>query len=401
MPKNVIKVLDKLVAAGYEAYLVGGSVRDIVLGKEPKDFDIATSAYPEQVKKLFRNCRLIGRRFRLAHIFFGREIIEVATFRAGASGKPHDAGNHILSSSGQIVRDNIYGTLAEDAARRDFTVNALYYDWRQDTIIDFHSGMEDIENKVIKLIGAPKIRYQEDPVRILRAVRFAAKLEFKIDQSAKMPIKLMSAMLQNVPAARLFEEFLKLFQHGFAARAFAELEKYGLLQNLLPQTHKALQANQDFKNFAAMALTDTDKRIAKQARTTPAYLIAVFLWAAVQKYTEDCSEQPAAACVHQAGKKALRIQKRTTAIPKRFAHMARDIWELQPRLTRTRGKSPFKVLQHPKFRAAYDFLLLRHRSGESGLEELTDWWTNFQFTSIKNRRLMAGFNNRKRANRPK
>jgi len=396
VPKNVIKILDKLVAGGFEAYLVGGSVRDILLGLEPKDFDIATSAHPPQVRKLFRNCRLIGRRFRLAHIYFGREIIEVATFRGSADGGQHDSDTHALSSSGQIMRDNIYGTLEQDAKRRDFTVNALYYNWHEDAVLDYHNGVPDIRQRHIKLIGAAEERYKEDPVRMLRAVRFAVKLDFTIEQETEARIFKMSNLLANIPPARLFEEFLKMFQYGFALAVFLELEKHGLLKYLFPQTSVALlEDNGNFRDFIMTALGDTDKRIAEHARTTPAYLIAVLLWAPVQKYMLECKDEPPSLCMHEAAQKALRLQRQSMSMPKRFAQMAKNIWEMQPRLKRTRGKSPFKVLEHPKFRVAYDFLLLRHRAGEPELERISKWWTEFQFAPIKKRRSLAGFSNKK------
>lgn len=394
VPKKVVGVLDKLVSAGFEAYLVGGSVRDILLGMEPKDFDIATSAHPEQVKKVFRNCRLIGRRFKLAHIFFGRDIIEVATFRASADDAEslkHDADTHSLSSSGQIMRDNIYGNLEQDALRRDLSVNSLYYDWQQDCVIDYHDGMQDIKDKIIRIIGEPSKRYQEDPVRILRAVRFTVKLGFVIEASSENSIYTMSKLLGNIPEARLFEEFLKMFQYGFASEIFVALEKYDLLKFLFSQTTEALAEDRgEFRKLVVTALADTDQRVANHERTTPAYLLAVLLWGAVRKYVRQC-DKPLMICMHQASKKTLMLQRKNTSIPKRFALMAQNMWELQPRLSKIKGKAPFKVLENPKFRAAYDFLLLRHRAGEPDLKDLSEWWTKFQHASVSQRRKMAGF----------
>jgi poly(A) polymerase len=374
MSEHALKVLYRLKKARYAGYLVGGGVRDLLLGLHPKDFDVATDATPEQVRKLFGNCRLIGRRFRLAHVHFGREIIEVATFRAS-----HDqAGGEGVTQNGMIVRDNVYGTLEDDAWRRDFTINALYYNIYDFSIVDYTGGLKDIENKTIRIIGDANERLQEDPVRMLRAVRFAAKLNFKIESSLSASIKENIHLLDEVPTARLFEEVLKLFLHGHALASYELLKEYDLLKHLFSQTADSLDEQGD--RFVTQALINTDLRIKQKKPIAPAFLYAALLWPAVrQQMLELKHEDLSLLEVYQiAGQTILEKQLSQILIPKRFGIPMREIWTMQARLASRKGKRPLKLLPHPRFRASYDFLLLREQSGETQLKELCEWWTDIQ-----------------------
>ena len=375
--EHALKVLYRLKKGNYESYLVGGGVRDLLLGLHPKDFDVATDATPEMVRKLFGNCRLIGRRFRLAHVHFGREIIEVATFRAG-----HDQDNgEGVTKDGMIVRDNVYGTLEDDAWRRDFTVNALYYNIYDFSIIDYTGGLKDIESKTIRVIGDATERLQEDPVRMLRAVRFAAKLNFKIEASLSESIKENIHLLDGVPVARLFEEVLKLFLHGHALASYELLKEYGLLKHLFAQTAENLDAAGD--SFISQALINTDLRIKQKKPIAPAFLYAAILWPAVKAHSAELKQEDLSLLqVYQiAGQQVLEKQLSQILIPKRFGIPMREIWTMQARLATRKGKRPLKLLPHPRFRASYDFLLLREQAGEKQLEELCHWWTDIQKAS--------------------
>ena len=374
MSDNALKVLYRLKKARYSSYLVGGGVRDLLLGLHPKDFDVATNATPEQVRKLFGNCRLIGRRFRLAHVHFGREIIEVATFRAGHE----NTGGEGITKDGMIVRDNVYGTLEDDAWRRDFTVNALYYDISDFSIVDYTGGMKDIENKTIRIIGDSTERLKEDPVRMLRAIRFAAKLNFNIEPDLSESIKANIHLLDGVPVARLFEEVLKLFMHGHAVASYELLKEYDLLKHLFAQTEKYLDEAGD--KFITQALINTDIRIQQQKPIAPAFLYATLLWPAVRHQSVKLKKENLSLLqVYQiAGQEVLEKQLKQILIPKRFGIPMREIWTMQARLASRKGKRPLKLLPVPRFRASYDFLLLRHQSGETQLEELCDWWTKIQ-----------------------
>ena len=374
MSEHALKVLYRLKKAKYESYLVGGGVRDLLLGLHPKDFDVATNATPEQVRKLFGNCRLIGRRFRLAHVHFGRDIIEVATFRAS-----HDQeGGEGVTKDGMIVRDNVYGTLEDDAWRRDFTINALYYNIYDFSIIDYTGGLQDIENKTIRMIGDPTERLQEDPVRMLRAIRFAAKLNFNIESSLSASIKSNINLLDGVPVARLFEEVLKLFLHGHALASYELLKEYDLLKHLFSQTAANLDGSGD--RFVTQALINTDTRIKQRKPIAPAFLYAALLWPAVKFEAEKLKHEDLSLLqVYQvAGQTVLEKQLSQILIPKRFGIPMREIWTMQARLASRKGKRPLKLLPHPRFRASYDFLLLREQSGETQLKELCDWWTDIQ-----------------------
>lgn len=389
---NAVKVLNRLKQSGYQAYLVGGGVRDLLLGHEPKDFDVATDALPEDVRRVFRNCRLIGRRFRLAHVFFGPEIVEVATFRAAnvTSGDDDDARQ---IENGMILRDNVFGSIAEDALRRDFTVNALYYNIEDFSLVDYAGGLDDIAAGRLRLIGDdPVARYREDPVRMLRAVRFACKLGFMIDPRCEAPLFELAPLLHDVPPARLFEEILKLFQAGCALSAFEKLRHYGLFAELFPETENCLAAEeQDFPiTFVNRGLDNTDRRLQEGKPIAPFFLFAVLLWEPVrQEYQRllDAGHGPSEAMAVASGSINGRQQRRV-AIPKRLGLPMREIWSLQPALERRRGKRPFALINHPRFRAAYDFLLLRAESGEVDTE-LAEWWTQFQQVNATERAVMT------------
>lgn len=377
---NALKVLYRLKDAGFAAYLVGGGVRDLLLGREPKDFDIATDAKPEEVRSLFRNCRLIGRRFRLAHVRFGSEIIEVATFRAPHDGaEDEDAAG--LSEQGRILRDNVYGTFEQDAWRRDFTINALYYNIRDFSVIDHTGAMEDIANARLRLIGDPQVRYREDPVRMLRAVRFAAKLGFRIEPASEEPIFELSELLSDIAPARLFDEVLKLLHGGVALETFEQLRRYGLFKLLFPSTEQALAREvQGFPlTFIARALENTDRRIGEGKPVTPAFLFAVLLWEPVRLRAAELAAEGMgeAAALQVASSEVTSEELRHVAIPKRFSLPMREIWALQPRFAQRRGKRVSRMLAHPRFRAAYDFLCLRAEVGEADAE-LVNWWAQMQ-----------------------
>lgn len=378
---NAVKVLYRLHDAGYRALLVGGGVRDLLLGLHPKDFDIATDAKPEQIKKLFSNCRLIGRRFRLAHVHFGREIIEVATFRGShqESSKTNDA---LMHDDGRILRDNVFGSLEEDAVRRDFTINAMYYDIADFNVLDFGSAQADLKAGLLRLIGDPESRYREDPVRMLRAVRFAAKLNFNIAPETAAPISNLASTLADIPSARLFEELLKLFQAGYGLRSLLLLRQYDLLKYLLPLTNNALLHDEFSENLVNYALRNTDQRIAEGKPVTPAFLYAVFLWPAVSERAAvlQANGETALMSLQIAADEVLPTQLKATALPKRFSIPMREIWLLQPRLVHYEGKRAMSLLRHPRFRAAYDFLCLRAEAGEHQLQKRAQWWTEIQET---------------------
>ncbi|NIR31942.1 MAG: polynucleotide adenylyltransferase PcnB [Gammaproteobacteria bacterium] len=388
--EHALKVLYRLKSAGFESYLVGGGVRDLLLGREPKDFDVVTDARPEEIKALFRNCRLIGRRFRLAHVRFGSEIVEVATFRARGD-TFGDAAR--LQVDGRIVRDNVYGTFEDDAWRRDFTVNSLYYNIRDFSVVDLTGGMSDLQAGLVRCIGDPEASFREDPVRMLRAVRFAAKLGFRIEPETEAPIRRFTHLLEGTPPARLFEEVLKLFQGGFAAQSFELLRRYELFGALFPETDACLA--QEVNGFpsvlAARALANTDARIAEGKPVTPAFLFAALLWEPVRgrarEYTADGLSETQA--MERAGAEVVAGQVHHVAIPRRFGAVAQEIWRLQPRFAKRRGKAALGLLAHPRFRAAYDFLLLRAESGED-VAEWAEWWTRFQETDDKGRRALMG-----------
>jgi poly(A) polymerase len=382
--KSALKVLYRLHKAGYQSFLVGGCVRDAMLDLHPKDFDVATNATPEEVRALFGNCRLIGRRFRLAHVRFGREIVEVATFRAAAN---HADDDHAHDEEGRIVRDNVYGSIDEDVWRRDFTCNSLYYNIADFSIWDYTGGVEDIKQRHIVLIGDPDMRLREDPVRMLRAVRFAAKLDFTIDDTVVRAISQDRPLLANVPAARLFDEFLKMFQSGHALRTFELLREHDLFSMLFPATDEELNKDDAFLEFVRAALRNTDRRVQKNQSVTPMFLLGVFFWNPVKalatklRSREKMSESQSLslAAYDLSGQQQQRI-----AIPRRFTVPMREMLALQPRFLQTRGKRALKLLQHRRFRAAYDFMMLQAETGQFD-REMADFWTRVQTESAEQR----------------
>lgn len=397
--EGALKVLYRLNNAGYGAYLVGGGVRDLLLGRIPKDFDIATDARPEQVRELFRSCRLIGRRFRLAHVRFGSEIIEVATFRAGE----HLQGDRV-TEEGRILRDNVYGRLEDDVWRRDFTVNALYYNINDYSVIDYVGGIKDIEAGRLRLIGEPEHRYREDPVRLLRAIRFAVKLGLRIDAETERPIKEMAPLLEEIPVARLFEEVLKLFLGGYAAQTFAALRHHELLQWLFPQLEAILSTDEATvtDRLVMQALENTDERLAAGKPVTPAFLMAAFLWTPVRQRCDRFIRDgvPTMEALQLAADAVLSKQVATLAIPRRLTKITREIWTMQPRFERRKGKRAQRLAGHPRFRAGYDFLLLRRDAGED-VHELCDWWAEYHAQAPQAGPTTTDGEQQRRARRPR
>ncbi|HUX27070.1 MAG TPA: polynucleotide adenylyltransferase PcnB [Burkholderiales bacterium] len=377
---GALKVCEILRAHDYAAYIVGGAVRDLLLGVVPKDYDVATDAHPEAVHRLFRRSHLIGRRFKLVHVLFGQETVEVSTFRAGEGG---EADEH-----GRLLRDNVYGTRVQDAARRDFTANALYYDPHDETVLDYHGGFADVRKKTMRIIGDPVLRFREDPVRMLRAVRFAAKLGFSIDPKTRAPIRQLADLLENVPAARLFEEMLKLLLSGHSAACLAQLRKEGLHHGLLPLLDVIVEQPQG-ERFLRLALDQTDTRIRAGKSVSPAFLFAALLWhealaAWKINQSKDLRSIPA---LYLAMDQVLDAQTDKLSIPRRLTTTMKEIWALQPRLEQRSGKRALVLLNHPRFRAGYDFMLLRAESGEVPME-LANWWTRFQDAELEERNAM-------------
>jgi poly(A) polymerase len=368
---HAVRVTQTLQEAGFKAFVVGGAVRDLLLGVKPKDFDVATNATPEQVKKLFRRAFIIGKRFQIVHVVFGQEIIEVTTFR-GAS-----ADNAPKDEHGRVLRDNTFGEQHEDAARRDFTINAMYYDPASQSVLDYHNGIADIRSKTLRIIGMPEARYREDPVRLLRVVRFAAKQGFNIDPHTREPIQVMAPLINNVPAARVFDEMLKLLTSGHALACLQQLRKEGLHHGLLPLLDVVLEQPLGEK-FVTLALEGTDQRVRHGKPVSPGFLFASLLWHQVlEKWNayQAAGEYPIPA-LHLAADDVLNAQTEKLALQRRIATDMRDIWAMQPRFERRTGKSPYKLLEHARMRAGYDFLLLRCASGEID-SEIGEWWTSF------------------------
>jgi len=380
--ENALKVLYRLNNAGYEALLVGGGVRDLLLGLQPKDFDVATDARPEQAAAQFKNGRLIGRRFRLLHVRFGREIIEVATFRAHHDKVEDDDESEGVMQQGMIVRDNVYGNIEEDAWRRDFTVNALYYDIKDFSIIDYTGGLDDLRHKILRCIGDPAQRYCEDPVRMIRAVRLAVKLEFKIEPHSEAPIFELADKLQAIPAARLFEEVLKLFLSGCAAPCLDLLRHYGLFKQLFPYTESSLQHNDSAAvAFLRLGLKNTDVRIEENKPVTPAFLFAILLWPPLMaevRHLVASQDMSFTQALQVASGEIIGRQIARVSLPRRYSVQVREIWLLQAKLQRRQGKRAQRLLEQPRFRAGYDFLLLRSQSSEPELSELAKWWEDYQ-----------------------
>ncbi len=402
-----LKTTRTLREAGYSAFVVGGAVRDLLLGREPKDFDVATDATPDEVRHLFRRSRIIGRRFQIVHVYCGPDLVEVTTFRA-ATPPPEDEDEdaRVTAEDGMLLRDNVFGGHEEDAARRDFTVNALYYDPDNQEVWDWHGGVEDAKNKVLRIIGDPVTRFREDPVRMLRAARFAAKLDFHIAPATRAPIAQLAPMLERIPAARLFDEMMKLLLSGHAERGVRQLRAEGLHHGILPILDSILD-DPTRQPFIHAALHDTDERLRNSHSASPAFMLASLLWFDLKSEIErnraaGQHEQPA---LFAAMDEVLERQRDTLAFPRRFDGMIKEIWSLQPRLNQRSGARPYRLLSHPRFRAGYDFLLIRAQGGDAP-QELADWWTRFQDADDEERAAMllpanAGEAKRKRRRRPR
>ena len=389
---HATEVVRRLQEEGYEAYIVGGSVRDLLLGKVPKDYDVATDAIPEEVKTVFPRCRLIGRRFRLAHVRLGGTLIEVATFR-GPQVNDDDDHKH---QNGRILRDNVWGSLEEDAVRRDFTINALFLDPVSGDIQDFVGGYKDLSERKLRLIGDACTRYREDPVRLLRAARFVAKLGVELGEETAKPVNEMAPLLQDIPPARLFEEVCKLFMTGHAARTLEALQRFQLTRALFPVLEsKGKPGKARTGPLMEVAMKNTDQRIAVEKPVTPAFLLAALLWQPVRKRADALCEDgmPEYMALGQAADEVMSSQVQRTAIPRRFSVVTRQIWTMQPRFKHTRGRRAESLLKERRFRAAYDFLLLRSEEDES-LQALCDHWTEAQ----KGVQLNTGQNNRYKNN---
>jgi len=407
-----VKVVKGLTDAGFEAYIVGGAVRDLLLGRRPKDFDVATDATPEQVKNQFRRAFIIGRRFRIVHVVFGRgrehEVIEVSTFRAlltqddaeqvqGNEKTSKDAlagKSHVVDASGRVLRDNVWGPQVEDAARRDFTVNAMYYDPQRQLVVDYHGGLADSRKKVLRMIGDPETRYREDPVRILRAVRFAAKLGFTIEPKTRAPIPAMSALLANVPLSRMFDEMIKLLQTGHALASLEELRKQGLARGIFPILDAVLDENGALPDnvhgrFVRLALEDTDKRVEEGRSVAPSFMLACMLWGDVQQRWQRLiagGEGPVPA-LQQAIDLVFDARVGDISGRGKLAADMREIWMMQPRFERRTGSGPHRLIEQPRYRAGFDFLALRAEAGEIDAT-LADWWEDFALGSEDDRRAL-------------
>lgn len=375
-------MLYRLNQAGYQAFLVGGGVRDLLLGREPKDFDIATDAHPEDVRRLFRNCRLIGRRFRLAHVHFGPEVIEVATFRAPSVPEEQEsrsAPDRLIDDSGRILRDNVYGNIEEDVWRRDFTANALYYNIDDFSIWDYTGGVEDVTERTLRMVGDPVQRYQEDPVRMLRAVRFAAKLGFTIHDHTQAPIRDYGHLLADVPPARLLDESIKLLMGGSGLTTLELLREFDLLRYLFPSTEQMFATHAaDFdRRLVEMGLRNSDQRLEQGKSVTPVFLFCVLLWGAIRDLALEMAAQAAPQETPVLTSHVLKDatfemgmrQQSQVAIPRRFTQGMSDILSLQPRFEHVQGRHALRLLDHPRFRAACDFFLLRHAAGEPWITE--------------------------------
>lgn len=388
-----LKTCESLADAGFKAFVVGGAVRDLMLGKKPKDFDVATDATPEEVRRLFRRSRIIGRRFRIVHVMCGKDTIEVTTFRAagnrhGENSSGDEEDERPTDETGRILEDNIFGSQSEDAARRDFTVNALYYDPLREEVWDYHGGAEDCRKKILRMIGDPATRFREDPVRMLRAARFAAKLDFHIDPDTRKPVAELAPLLNNVPRARIFDEAVKLLMSGHALRGVHQLRAEGLHHGMLPLLDTILDDPQG-KRFIEAGLKNTDQRIHEDKPASPAFLFACLLWPQVLRRWKsilETGEKPIPA-LFVAMDAVLETQREQLAIPRRFDGMIKEVWALQPRFEFRSGARPFRLLEHPRFRAGYDFLLIRAESNEVA-PELANWWTAFQDADEASRKEM-------------
>jgi poly(A) polymerase len=381
---NAIRVCETLQSKGYKAFVVGGAVRDLLLGMHPKDFDVATDASPDQTQRLFRRARVIGRRFQIVHVMFGPETIETSTFRALASAS-NDKDEH-----GRVLRDNEFGRQDEDASRRDFTVNAMYYDPSTETVWDYHRGMEDLRGKLLRMIGEPSLRYREDPVRMLRVVRFAAKLNFKIEPATYAPIAELANLLRNVPASRLFDEMLKLLMSGSAMACLKGLREAGLHHGVFPLLDAILE-HQRGEPFLTEALARTDRRVKEGKPLSPGFLFACLLWHLVLESWEEKlkNNELKFPALFSAMDDVLSEQTERTAIPRRLTSDMREIWGFQPRFEKRNGKAPFRMLEQQKFRASLDFYELRAMVGDIDADnELANWWREFSDGDVNNRQNM-------------
>lgn len=388
--KNALNVVEKLNRQGYEAYIVGGCLRDLLLGKHPKDFDVATNARPDQIQTIFqRQCRLVGRRFRLAHIMFGHDVIEVATFRAAHS-EHHNESHAKQNEQGMLLRDNVYGNLEQDAQRRDFTVNALYYSPKDNSLHDYFNGLDDLKAGKLRLIGDPITRYQEDPVRMLRSIRFMAKLDMFLDKPSETPIRQLAHLLKNIPPARLFDESLKLLQTGNGVKTYKLLREYGLFEQLFPALvpYFTAQADSYAERMILTALESTDERVADKLRVNPAFLFAAFFWYPLREKVEMLKNEGG---LNNHDAYALAINEildlfsAALAAPRRHTAVIRDIWFLQLQLLKRNGNSPEKTMAHQKFRAAFDLLAMRAEIEGGEAIELSTWWHEYQFSNAEQR----------------
>jgi poly(A) polymerase len=396
------RVTATLQEAGFTAFVVGGAVRDLLLDLEPKDFDVATDATPEEVRELFRRSRIIGRRFRLVHVLCGQDVVEVSTFRGMGIG---DDDEQLQDEHGRILRDNVFGSQAEDAFRRDFTVNALFYNPATQEILDYAGGFGDLRKRVIRMIGDPEQRYREDPIRMLRAVRLAAKVGGHIDPRTRAPIRELAELMQNVPPSRLFEEMLKLLLSGHATECLLQLRNEGLHHGLLPMLDVILEQPMG-ERFVMLALARTDERVREGKGVSPAFLFAALLWHEVLASwraleAEGWNMIPA---LMEAMERVIAVQVEKLAVPRRFTTDMKEIWVLQPRLLNRAGRRPYKLLEHPRFRAGYDFLQMRCESGEVE-PEVGQWWERFQHAGDEERGRMllpekAGGRKRRRRRKP-
>jgi poly(A) polymerase len=379
VPRSAVRVCETLQKAGFDALVVGGAVRDLLLGVAPKDFDVATNATPEQVKSHFRRAIIIGRRFRLVHVMLGPETIEVSTYRA-------PVGEEVATDEhGRVLADNVFGQQYEDAARRDFTINAMYYDPTSETLLDYHDGLKDIRRKRLRMIGDPEGRYREDPVRMLRAVRFAAKLGFEIDEATRAPIARLAELVENVPAARVFDEMLKLLTSGHSVACVLRLRAEGLHHGLLPMLDVILEQPEG-ERFVMLALSRTDERVRTGKHVAPGFLFANLLWHEVLKRWKEreARGEHRIPALDAAIDDVFDTQTEKLAIQRRYTSDMREIWMLQPRFERRQGGAPYKLLEHLRLRAGYDFLLLRCAAQEAPAE-LGEWWTRFMHATAEER----------------
>lgn len=408
LDERAVQVVTTLKHAGYEAYIVGGAVRDLLVGRRPKDFDVATNATPEQVKSLFRRAFIIGRRFRIVHVIFGRgrdhEVIEVSTFRAflDAAAADQVEGNertakselagksHAVDASGRVLRDNVWGPQIEDAARRDFTINAMYYDPVSRVVVDYHGGLADIRARVLRMIGDPATRYREDPVRLLRVVRFTAKLGFDIEKATARPMAAAAALLANVPASRLFDEMIKLLQTGHALASVEAVRRFHL-RGVFPILDVALDqaTGSTAARFVAMALADTDRRVGEDKPVAPSFLLACLLWDEVRQRWAQLREagEPPVPALQQAIDAVFDARIGDISGRGKLAADMREIWMMQPRFDRRTGSGPRSLVEQPRFRAAFDFLRLRADVGEVP-PEVAEWWEDFSLGTEEEREAM-------------